>query len=133
MQGIFSLAPNYTLEGIENKNYLAQHITYITEPTKLFNGSTIGTAMGAEFYEFSGGSMIFIFVLSILLLYLGKYFISRLNKNVIMFYIGAIYFETLLLSPRGSIMKIFSKETMISLFVLTCIVFLVKSYKRIEK
>ena len=34
---------------------------------------------------------------------------------------------------RGSIMKIFSKETIISLFVLTCIVFLVKSYKRIEK
>jgi hypothetical protein len=133
IQGIFSLAPNYTYEGIQNKNYLAQHITYITEPTKLFNGSTIGTAMGAEFYEFSGGSMILIFILSIFLLYLCKYFISRLNKNIITFYIGAIYFEALLLSPRGSIMKIFSKETLISLLVLTLMVFLVKSYKKIEE
>ena len=132
IQGVFSLAPNYTYEGIQNKNYLAQHITYITEPAKLFNGSTIGTAMGAEFYEFSGGSMIIIFILSIFLLYLGKYFISRLNNNIITFYIGAIYFEALLLSPRGSIMKIFSKETLISLLLLTVVVFLVKSYKKID-
>ena len=56
IQGIFSFSPNYTVEGIQNKNYLAQHLTYIMEPDKLLNGSTIGTAMGAEFYEFVGGS-----------------------------------------------------------------------------
>lgn len=133
IQGIFSFAPNYTYEGIQYKNYLAQHITYITNPTKLFNGSTIGTAMGAEFYEFSGGSLIVIFILSVLLLYLCKYFIRRLKKNIIMFYIGCLYIEALLLSPRGSIMKMFSKETIITLLFLICIVWLVKSYKKIEK
>ena len=133
IQGIFSFSPNYTYEGILDKNYLAQHITYITEPAKLFNGSTIGTAMGAEFYEFSGGSMIVIFILSVMLLYFAKYFMSKINKNIIMFYIGALYFEALLLSPRGSIMKVFSKETIFSILILIFMVFLAKSYKRIEK
>ena len=133
IQGIFSLSPNYTYEGIINKNYLAQHLTYIMDADKLYKGSTIGTSMGAEFYEFSGGSMVVIFILSILLLYIGKFFISRMNKNIIMFYIGAIYFEALLLSPRGSIMKIFSKESIISLLVLVLIVYLVKSYKTIGR
>ena len=132
VQGIFSFSPNYTLEGILNKNYLAQHITYIIEPTKLFNGSTIGTAMGAEFYEFVGGSMFGIFVLSILLLYVTKYLISRLNTNLIMFYIGAIYIEALILSPRGSIMKIFSKESLISFLVLIFITLIVRRYKKVE-
>lgn len=129
IQGIFSLSPNYTYEGIVNKNYLAQHLTYIMDADKLYKGSTIGTAMGAEFYEFSGGSMAIIFILSILLLYIGKFLISRMNMNIIMFYIGAIYIEALILSPRGSIMKIFSKESIISMLVLVSIVFLVKSYK----
>ena len=47
--------------------------------------------------------------------------------------IGAIYFEALLLSPRGSIMKIFSKESIISLLVLVFIVYFVKSYKMIGR
>tara|TARA_B100000989_G_scaffold298303_1_gene286981 strand:+ start:407 stop:1834 length:1428 start_codon:yes stop_codon:yes gene_type:complete len=132
IQGIFSFSPNYTLEGILNKNYLAQHITYIIEPAKLFNGSTIGTAMGAEFYEFVGGSMFGIFIMSILLLYVAKYLISRLNTNLIMFYIGAIYIEALILSPRGSIMKIFSKESLISFLVLILITLIVRRYKKVE-
>ena len=132
IQGIFSFSPNYTYEGIVNKNYLAQHITYIIEPTKLFNGSTIGTAMGAEFYEFSNGSMSIIFILSMLLIYLSKFFISRLNSNIIMFYIGAIYIEALILSPRGSIMKVFSKESIISMAILIIMIYFVKSYKKIE-
>ena len=53
VQGIFSFAPNYTLEGIQNKNYLAQHLTYLLNSDKLYRGSTIGTSLGAEFYEFS--------------------------------------------------------------------------------
>jgi len=73
--------------------------------------------------------MAIIFILSILLLYIGKFLISRMNMNIIMFYIGAIYIEALILSPRGSIMKIFSKESIISMLVLVSIVFLVKSYK----
>ena len=123
IQGIFSFAPNYTIEGIESKNYLAQHVTYLINPNKLYGGSTIGTSMGAEFYEFSNGNMVVIFILSILLLYFASYFISRLNKNVIMFYIGAFYLELLWLSPRGSVMKIFSKESLFSLVVLIFIIY----------
>ena len=132
IQGIFSFSPNYTYEGIVDKNYLAQHITYIINPTKLSYGSTIGTSMGAEFYEFSNGSMAIIFILSILLLYLSKFFISRLNSNIIMFYIGAIYIEALVLSPRGSIMKIFSKESIISLLILIVLIYFIKSYRKNE-
>ena len=130
IQGIFSLAPNYTYEGIQNKSYLAQHLIYVAAPAKLDRGSTVGTAMGAEFYEFAGGSMAVIFILSVLLLYFAKYFISRLNRNVIMFYLGALYFETLLLSPRGSIMKIFNKESLITMAVLISFAILFKLIKR---
>lgn len=122
IQGIFSFAPNYTIEGIINKNYLAQHVTYLVNPNKLFGGSTIGTSLGAEFYEFSNGHMVIIFILSIILLYSACYFISKLNKNVILFYIGAFYLELLWLSPRGSVMKIFSKESLFSIAILIFIV-----------
>ena len=88
--------------------------------------------MGAEFYEFVGGSMFGIFIMSILLLYVAKYLISRLNTNLIMFYIGAIYIEALILSPRGSIMKIFSKESLISFLVLILITLIVRRYKKVE-
>lgn len=130
IQGIFSFVPNYTFEGIQNKNYLAQHLTYLLNSDKLFRGSTIGTSLGAEFYEFSNGNMFFIFVLSILLLYFTCYFISRLNKNVFMFYLGALYLEILWLSPRGSIMKIFSKESLFSIIILFLVVFLSRSRKK---
>jgi hypothetical protein len=132
IQGIFSLAPNYTYEGIQNKNYLAQHLVYITEPDKLYNGSTIGTAMGAEFYEFADGSMVIIFILTAMVLYFAKYFINRLNKNIIMFYLGALYIETLLLSPRGSIMKIFNKESVISMAILIFIALLIWYQKHMK-
>ena len=123
VQGIFSFAPNYTLEGIQNKNYLAQHLTYLLNPDKLYGGSTIGTSMGAEFYEFSNGNFFIIFTLSFLLLYATCYFISRLDKNVFMFYLGALFLELLWLSPRGSIMKIFNKESLLSLIILIFIVY----------
>lgn len=121
IQAIFSFAPNYTYEGIQKKNYLAQHLTYLVDPAKLYSGSTIGTSMGAEFYEFSHGYMIVIFILSIILLYCACYFIKKLFKNQFMFYVGAMYIEILCLSPRGSIMKIFNKE---SIFCMTILIFL---------
>lgn len=133
IQGIFSFSPNYTVEGIQNKNYLAQHLTYIMEPDKLLNGSTIGTAMGAEFYEFVGGSIGGIFILSGILLYFTKYFMSRINRNIVMFYIGALYLEALLLAPRGSIMKIFSKESLVSILVLIFLVSLSNKYFKFLK
>ena len=124
IQGIFSFAPNYTIEGIENKNYLAQHLTFLLNSDKLYRGSTIGTSMGAEFYEFSNGNFFIIFILSVLLLYVTCYLISRLNKNIFMFFLGAIYLELLWLSPRGSVMKIFNKETLFSFAILILVFYL---------
>ena len=121
IQGIFSFTPNYTYEGIQKKSYLAQHITYLIDSHRLYRGSTIGTAMGAEFYEFSNGHMIVIFILSILLLYCACYFIKKLFKNQFMFYVGAMYLQILCLSPRGSIMKIFNKE---SIFCMAILIFI---------
>ena len=129
IQGIFSFAPNYTYEGIQNKNYLAQHITYLIDPNKLYRGSTIGTSLGAEFYELSNGNMIIIFILSIVLLFFACYFIKKLFKNQFMFYLGAIFIECLCMSPRGSIMKIFSKETVFSMVILIFIILLPQSRK----
>ena len=103
------------------------------EPDKLLNGSTIGTAMGAEFYEFVGGSIGGIFILSGILLYFTKYFMSRINRNIVMFYIGALYLEALLLAPRGSIMKIFSKESLVSILVLIFLVSLSNKYFKFLK
>lgn len=128
IQGIFSFAPNYTLEGIYNKNYLAQHITYLINPNKLFGGSTIGTSQGAEFYEFSDGNLILIFLLSLILLYLACFLISRLNNNLLLFVFAAFYLELLWLSPRGSIMKFFSKETVFAFTILFLIIKLSKYF-----
>ena len=110
---IFSVAPNYTYTGLEHKDYLAQHITYLLFPEKLYGGSTIGTAMGAEFYEFSSGNFFIIFSLSALVLYVGGYCVTRLYKSKLMFYLGCLYIQVLIMSPRGSIMKVFNKETII--------------------
>ena len=75
---IFSFAPNYTYMGLQEKSYLAQHVTYLLYPEKLYGGSTIGTAMGAEFYEFASGSFPIIFLLSILTLYIAGYLVKNL-------------------------------------------------------
>lgn len=106
---IFSFASNYTIDGILEKSYLAQHITYLLRPDRLLGGSTIGTAIAAEFYEFTKGNLFLIFVLSILLLGIGNGFIKKMYKNPLWFYFGVIYIQNLLLSPRGSVMKIFNK------------------------
>ena len=123
---LFSFAPNYTYEGLQAKDYLAQHLIYILNPEKLYSGSTIGTSIAAEFYEFSGGNNFVIFILSAIMLYLMMYFLKNLFINQLFFYVGAVYIQNLLLSPRNSIMKVFNKETIISFFILYLIVFLSK-------
>jgi len=126
---IFSFAPNYTYMGLQEKSYLAQHVTYLLYPEKLYGGSTIGTAMGAEFYEFSDGNFLIIFILSVLILYIAGYFINNLYRSKFMFYMGALYIQVLLLSPRGSVMKIFNKETLIIVTVFSIIVLISKLRK----
>jgi hypothetical protein len=130
---IFSFAPNYTYIGIQEKDYLAQHITYLLYPEKLYGGSTIGTAMGAEFYEISSGNFSIIFLLSILMLYIASYLVKNLYKNKLMFYIGAIYIQALIISPRGSVMKVFNKETLVILVVFAVMIFLSKLVKHMSK
>ena len=58
---------------------------------------------------------------------------SRINRNIVMFYIGALYLEALLLAPRGSIMKIFSKESLVSILVLIFLVSLSNKYFQISQ
>lgn len=130
VQGIFSFAPNYTIEGIQDKNYLAQHLTYMINSKKLFGGSTVGTSQIAEFFEFANGNLIIIFLLSVLLIYFACFLISKLNNNVFMFYIGALYLELLWIAPRGSIMKIFSKETVIA-FLFLFIIMLIYRFNKL--
>mgnify|MGYP006145774423 CR=1 FL=1 len=132
-EGVFSFVKNYSYAGIQDKNYLAQHLIFILEPEKLYRGSTIGTAMGAEFYEFSEGSMTIIFILTAIMIFLATYLINKMYKNVILFYIGFLYLENLFMAPRGSIMKIFNKESVLSILILIFIVGLVKLMSRPKK
>ena len=123
---LFSFAPNYTIEGIESKNYLAQHLIYLLSPEKLLQGSTIGTSISAEFYELVNGNWLGILLLSTLMLYLSNIIIKNLYKNYVTFYLGYLYIQNLILAPRNSIMKIFNKETLISLVLLYLLLFLFK-------
>lgn len=124
IQATFSFAPNYTYEGLLHKSYLAQHVTYLLNPDKLFGGSTIGTSVVAEFYEFSRGSFSIQFLLSFLMLYFGQVLIMNIRKSFFIFFFGALYFEAMIFAPRGSIMKIFSKESIASyaiiIFIYAC-------------
>jgi hypothetical protein len=131
-ESIFSFTENYTYSGIQEKNYLAQHLIFMLNPEKLYRGSTIGTAMGAEFYEFSEGSMIIIFIMAAIMIFLSKYLINIMYKNIFLFYIGFLYLENLFMSPRGSIMKIFNKESVLSiamLFLIICVISLTRKSK----
>lgn len=110
---IFSFASNYSIEGILSKNYLAQHITYLLNPAKLLRGSTIGTCILAEFYELTNGNYVIVFVLSVVLFYVAGVLLKRINKNVFMYYLCFSYIQQLLMSPRGSVMKIFNKLTLV--------------------
>jgi hypothetical protein len=130
IDAIFSVAPNYTLEGLINKSYLAQHLTYILNHDKLFGGSTIGTAVVAEFYEIARGSYFILFILSFLMVYIGQLLVFNLRKNFIIFFFSALYFEALVLAPRGSIMKVFSKESLASYVIILIAYFFLKCANR---
>jgi len=122
---IFSFSSNYSIDGIMNKSYLAQHITYLLNSSKLLGGSTIGTAISAEFYEFGQGNYLVVFILSILLLMIANLFIRKMYKNPMWFYFAVSYIQNLFLSPRGSVMKIFSKLSLayIVIFIFLSIFF----------
>ena len=114
---IFSFVPNYTIEGIMQKNYLAQHITYLLNPEKLLRGSTIGTSQSAEFYELVGGSLYLFSVLSALYIFASQFLLRIIFVNPIIFYLGLTYFEFFILSPRGSVFKFMNKESLVSFLI----------------
>lgn len=121
VQGIFSFAKNYTIEGINYKSYLAQHLTYELNPDKLFRGSTIGTAYIAEIIATTRDNFISLFVISGVFMFFARYLTSIYQNSFILY---ACYFhmiEVTLLAPRGSFMKIFNKETFIYTFILIII------------
>ena len=113
IDAIFSFSSNYSIDGILNKSYLAQHITYLLNSSKLLRGSTIGTCILAEIYEFVHGNLFLILIISILLLYFAGVFLRNINRNILFFYFGFSYIQQLFMSPRGSIMKIFNKLSIV--------------------
>lgn len=118
IDAIVSFAPNYTIEGIQDKNYLAQHITYLLNPNKLFHGSTIGTSMTAELYELFHGNLVMI-TTGAFLIFLGiGYLIKRMYSSSLMFFFVFQLLHFLWLAPRGSVMKVFSKELLIGVLAL---------------
>lgn len=117
LDAIFSFAPNYTIEGIMHKNYLAQHITYLLNPEKLLRGSTIGTSQAAEFYELVGGSLYLFGVVSALYIFASQFLLRIIFVNPILFYLGLTYFEFFILSPRGSVFKFINKESLVLILI----------------
>ena len=117
IDGIFSFAKNYTLEGINVKSYLAQHLTYHLNSDKLFRGSTIGTSYVAEIIEIANYNLSVIFVISGLFLYFARLLTLHFQQSFFLYVVYFHYVEVMLLAPRGSFMKLFSKET----FLYACI------------
>ncbi len=129
IDSLFSFAPNYTVEGVMQKNYLAQHLTYLLNPEKLFRGSTVGTAQVAEFYELVGGSIYLLGLVSALYLFVSQFFLRIIFNNPILFYVGLTYFEFFILSPRGSVFKFINKESVVMLAIVVFISLIIKFYK----
>jgi len=129
IDSLFSFAPNYTVEGVMQKNYLAQHITYLLNPEKLLRGSTIGTAQVAEFYELVGGSIYFLGLVSALYLFVSQFFLRIIFNNPILFYVGLTYIEFFILSPRGSVFKFINKESVTMLAIVIFFSLIIKFYK----
>ena len=124
IDGAFSFAKNYTLEGIEQKSYLAQHLTYLLNSDKLFRGSTIGTAYVAEVAELARFNFSAIFFCSGFFIYIARFLLLRFRRSLFLYVLFFHYVEVMLLAPRGSFMKLFSKETLIYGFIfLTLYVF----------
>ncbi len=115
---IFSFTPNYTIEALYDKSYLAQHITYFLDENRLLNGSTVGTSMVAELYDLFGKNLI-LYVVS------GYVLMTAYNKLMVLgqrspfwLYIFMIFAGNLVLMPRGSVFKMFSKNSLLVVCVI---------------
>lgn len=100
---------NYSIDAIEQKNYLAFHLAYNAFNNAFMVGHTIGTSMIAEFYELVKGNYVFIIPCSALTMYIAAYLSDNLYKNPVVFAIGFKYLMCFLYSPRDSVGKIFTR------------------------
>jgi hypothetical protein len=113
IDAIFSFTPNYTIEGLHDKSYLAQHITYFLDKDRLLGGSTVGTSMVAELYDLFG-EMFFLYVISGFVLMLAYNKLMHLGqRSPFWLYIFMIYSANFVFMPRGSIFKMFSKNSIL--------------------
>ena len=123
LAGIFSFEPNYTYEGLLHKSYLAQHLTYLLNEDKLYRGSTIGTSQVAEIFELTHGNILLFIITSFLLMIFVNFMFRLSFRSPYFFYLGFIIVSNFVLSPRNSILKLFSKE-MLVFTILYAILFL---------
>jgi len=113
LTSIFSFSPNYSLSGIDDKSYLAQHLTFLLDPTRLLGGSTVGTNFIAELFEVFGYIYPLYFLAGFSLLALYVYLKRSITKSPLVAYFYTLFFIEFVYFSRGSPFKTFSK---ISLF-----------------
>lgn len=109
---IFSTGNNYTIEAITNKNYLAFHVAYLAFPSAYFAGYTMGTSLIAETYELASGNYFIILLLGMSFSCICRMFENHLFDSPLWFVIGFKYIMYYLYSPRYSVGKIISIETL---------------------
>ena len=111
IDGVFSLAQNYTYAGIEEKSYLAQHLIFELNENKFYSGSTIGTAMVAEMVELLGLYFYpFISLFYFVIFATAGYLIRNMYRNIYFLYLTFNFYAYLIMSPRDSLFRIFNKE-----------------------
>jgi len=136
LDAIFSLSPNYSIEGILNKSYLAQHMTYLIDENRLFGGSTVGTNFVAELYEVFGGFYAGYFVVGVFLFWIFGYLLKRSGQSSFYVYLFYLFLSNLIYLSRGSIFKMFNKVTVTVLILILCLIlvrfFLIKLRKKSE-
>lgn len=130
IDGVFSLASNYTYDAILNKSYLSQHLIFILSPEKFYSGSTVGGSMVAEFAELYSLAAIPIYLSFSILIYLVVIFVRRSFNSVFSMYLYLLFFSYFFTVMRGSAFKVFNKESFLILILFGLLYFVRKVYKR---
>ena len=105
--GVFSLSETYTVEGILNKPYLPQHLTYVIDKQRFSGGSTIGGSVLAEIFLLSPK---LIMVVSALIPMISNRLVMSVFKSQYWCYTVLLFLENLIFVPRGGFLKFIDKE-----------------------
>ena len=120
----------YVDSTITAKNYLAYHISYLAFPMAYYTGHTIGTSLIAEIYELVHGNYLFIYIISLSLVFTCRIMISNLYKNPIWFVLGFQYVSYFLYSPRDSVGKMLSIALIYEIIFMVLFIVYVKNSRR---